>query len=198
MNRVVDEHILPEALFRADKVRLFAKLGAAFTSVFFETEEVFLPAFRKKMLLDLAARLEKRIDLERLIDMTVNPKDLNWHITAPNTQIDLTPLVVAAWERVRQVERANALISSDDEVMGATYVFAGTRVPIETVLASLDAGVDKERLKRAYPFLTDELVEAARIYARVHPKRGRPRRISETHPDWKVKSRRVARPAVKA
>ena len=43
-------------------------------------------------------------------------------------------------------------------------VFAGSRVPIDIVLACVDAGNDMARIRRAYPFVTDEHIKAARAY----------------------------------
>lgn len=49
-------------------------------------------------------------------------------------------------------------------------MFAGTRVPIDIVLSSLNMGVDMDRLVDSYPFLTDAHIEAAKDYAQRHPK----------------------------
>ena len=53
-------------------------------------------------------------------------------------------------------------------VMGGVAVFSGTRVPIEIVIASLDRGIDKQRTVASYPFLTDEHIQAARVYTKAH------------------------------
>jgi hypothetical protein len=53
---------------------------------------------------------------------------------------------------------------------------------IEIVLGSLASGIEVTRLKASYPFLTEAHVQAARVYVKVHPRRGRPRRIGESNP----------------
>jgi uncharacterized protein (DUF433 family) len=58
------------------------------------------------------------------------------------------------------------LIAEDPDILGGVPCFAGTRVPIEHVLASLDKGVSLEWLRRSWPFLTEVHVEAARAYLR--------------------------------
>jgi len=123
---------------------------------------------------------------------------LDWRVDVPNARIDVTSFIRESWERVRDVEHANSLVEANPEVMGGAAVFSGTRVPIETVIASLDRGIARHRIAASYPFLTDEHIKAARIYAKVHPRRGRPPRMSQTHPDWKFKSSRIARSANKA
>jgi uncharacterized protein (DUF433 family) len=198
MNRVIDENILPDVYFRTDNGRWFARLGAALASFYFGTEEQFVAGFRREILRSLTFRLESRADRDRLFALVQLPRDMDWHVEMAHTVIDATSFIRNAWERARKVERANALVQTKPDVMGGLEVFAGTRVTIETVLASLDRGVGIGRLQASYPFLTEEHVEAARIYAKVHPKRGRPRRLSDTHPEWKAKGTRVIRSAVKA
>jgi uncharacterized protein (DUF433 family) len=111
------------------------------------------------------------------------PKDLNWQVRRSHTDIDLSEFVREAWKRARDVERVDALIKIDPEILGGLATFVDTRVPVETVAASLDK-VDKRRLMLAYPSLHDEHLEAARIYTKIHPPRGRPRRLADVHPDW--------------
>jgi uncharacterized protein (DUF433 family)/DNA-binding transcriptional MerR regulator len=50
-------------------------------------------------------------------------------------------------------------------VMGSKPIFAGTRIPVETVRRYLDAGCDTEAILKEYPSLTAEDIEAARNYA---------------------------------
>ena len=88
-------------------------------------------------------------------------------------------------------EEWDQLISANPRVMGGTPVFAGSRVPIETVLASLAAGVDLEELKRSYPFLTLAHLEAARAYAQSNPRAAERTSHKAAPSAWKTKSRRV-------
>lgn len=66
-----------------------------------------------------------------------------------------------------------ARVLQDPDIMGGAPCFAGTRVPVDIVLASLDAGVAWSRLVASYPFLTEEHVDAAREFVKANPvKRG--------------------------
>jgi uncharacterized protein (DUF433 family) len=58
------------------------------------------------------------------------------------------------------------LVTANPKVMGGMPMFAGSRVPIETVLSSLEADVDLEELKLSYPFLTPAHLDAARVDVR--------------------------------
>jgi uncharacterized protein (DUF433 family) len=89
---------------------------------------------------------------------------------------------------------ANPAIEVSENVMDGHPVFAGTRVPLDVVLSSLDAGIPFERVQESYEFLTPDLVEAARVYERANPRIGRRRSIAEVHPDWTPTEKRVVRP----
>ncbi len=71
------------------------------------------------------------------------------------------------------------LVIEDPEVMGGLPCFAGTRVPIGIVLGALAEGMALEQLREDYAFLTDAHVSAACVYAEVHPRRGRQRRLRD-------------------
>jgi len=53
-----------------------------------------------------------------------------------------------------------AVISSDPDVMGGTPVFAGTRVPVQTVLDYLEAGDSIDDFLEGFPSVTREQVIA--------------------------------------
>jgi uncharacterized protein (DUF433 family) len=62
-------------------------------------------------------------------------------------------------------------IQSDPKVMRGVPVFVGSRLPVRTLLACVDAGEDWNRLIESWPFLTPAHVEAARRYLDAHPSR---------------------------
>ena len=79
-------------------------------------------------------------------------------------------------ERLAQIELARAFVTSDPEVRAGEPIIRGTRIPVY-MLADLAAqGADTEELLEDYPSLTAESLEAALLYARMYPRRGRPRR----------------------
>ncbi len=65
--------------------------------------------------------------------------------------------------------QAQPTVVTDPEVLSGMPVFAGSRVPIDMVLARVDAGTDMARIRQAYPFVTDEHVASARAYKASHP-----------------------------
>jgi uncharacterized protein (DUF433 family) len=52
------------------------------------------------------------------------------------------------------------IISSDPEIMGGTPVFAGTRVPVESLIAHLKAGDTLEDYLAGFPGVAREQAEA--------------------------------------
>ena len=89
--------------------------------------------------------------------------------------------------------RAAALIVEDPDVQGGAATFRGTRLLVHHVADLLDQGVPEAELREDHPRLTPEMIEVARIYAKAHPRRGRPRK-----PAWRTRApaaeHRVGRP----
>jgi len=71
--------------------------------------------------------------------------------------------------------RARRLISTDEAVLGGAACIKGTRIPAHDVADMLANGDDMHAIREAYPALAEEQVEAAALYARAYPRRGRPR-----------------------
>jgi uncharacterized protein (DUF433 family) len=66
----------------------------------------------------------------------------------------------------QEVDDADALVSADPEIMGGAPCFTGTRVPIDTVLASLDRGIGMAELRESFRLLTaliDECLSPALV-----------------------------------
>ena len=62
----------------------------------------------------------------------------------------------------------------DPDILGGTPVIRGTRVTVHAVRARLEGGEPVEELMEDYPGVPREAFEAAALYARTHPLRGRP------------------------
>lgn len=93
-------------------------------------------------------------------------------------------LVVRMDERLAGVaERAgryardrDTFIERDPEIKGGEPVIRGTRLTASAVDARLAAGDSLDDLAGEYPHVPREALEAAALYGRTHPRRGRPRR----------------------
>jgi uncharacterized protein (DUF433 family) len=80
---------------------------------------------------------------------------------------------------VRDLEAAEAVVTKDKATLGGEPVFRGTRIPVYGIAAMLDAGATAEELLSGYPKLTERLLDLARIWATAHPRRGRPKLLSD-------------------
>lgn len=70
---------------------------------------------------------------------------------------------------------AMSLIIEDPSIQGGAATFRGTRILVHQVAELLAQGADEAELKTDYPRLTPAMLAAAPIYARAHPRRGRPK-----------------------
>lgn len=198
MNRVVDEHLVPASLFaKQGSSRLYTRLGAAFAKFYFATEDLLIAGARRQVLEELAARVEGLPGKNRVLTLVLLDA-ISWKVERQAVSVDVMPYVQGAYLRAQAVDQADALVTSNPEVMGGVPVFAGTRVPVEFVLGSLAAGIDMDRLKASYPFLTEAHVQSAKVYDEVHPRRGRPRRIAEVNPDLPRRVTRLVKRAAAA
>lgn len=191
MNRAIDERILPASLVRSTDGRRFARLGAALAGFYFKTEDVYVATFRRRILREVVTQLERlAADLEALYSLRAELSNSAWQLEVNSVRVDLIRFADEAARRVKDIDRAESLISTDPEIMGGLPVFAGTRVPVEAIAASLNKGIDIARILRAYPSLTQEHLEAAKVHFEVHPKRGRPNKALGAKSRWKVISER--------
>lgn len=190
MNRVVDERLVPAPLFeQRGSSRLFTRLGAAFASFYFATEDQLLAGARRQILDELNGRVD-RLPVKDQVLTLMSLDAMSWKVERKHVEVDVLPFLQEAFCRAKEVDRAAALVTTDPEVMGGEPVFVGTRVPVSNVLGSLTAGIQLDRLKASYPFLTEAHIQFAKVYEEVHPRRGRPRRIAGLNPEL---PRRVTR-----
>ena len=80
---------------------------------------------------------------------------------------------------VRDLEAAEAIVTKDKATLGGEPVFKGTRIPVYGIVAMLEAGSSAEDLLSGYPKLAERMLELARIWAAAHPRRGRPKSLSD-------------------
>lgn len=197
LSRVVDERLIPQLFFeRRRSRRLFTRLGAALAQFYFATEDMLTAGARKQVLNELSTRVEALPRKNQVLAL-MQLDALSWKVERNFVTVDLLPFLQAVGHRAREVDQAHALVTEDPDVMAGMPVFAGTRVPIGLVLASLAAGVELPRLKDSYPFLTEAHVQSAQVYEAVHPRRGRQRRLVQVNTELTLKGTRAARQAVR-
>jgi uncharacterized protein (DUF433 family) len=166
INKAIDEARLRRGIVRQRRERLLNRQGV--------------------LQLALEKELEQRISSE--IRPTVRAKVLRAMTTAdrqPDAVIrlgDSLVLVVeckAIAERVdrrwQRLSQALDAIVEDPDIQAGAPTFKGTRVLVWPIVEALKHGEPEAELLRHYPALTREKLEAAKLYAEVRPRRGRPK-----------------------
>jgi uncharacterized protein (DUF433 family) len=82
-------------------------------------------------------------------------------------------------ERWQRLSHALDLIVEDPEIQAGAPTFKGTRVLVWLVIEALRLGEPEAEILEHYPALTHATLEAAKLYADVRPRRGRPKRSSD-------------------
>ena len=98
-----------------------------------------------------------------------------------NLSVDVRSMKDDVRRGVTRLAKARRAIRSDDTVLGGAPCIEGTRIPAHDIAEMLANGDSVARVMEAYPALTEEQIEAASLYARAYPRRGRPRR----QPYWR-------------
>ena len=189
VNRVIDEHILPEGLFSLDDGRRISVTACTLISFYFDSAKRLTSEERLFAIRVVGGRLHsfRTAALGALVEE-------DWTVRDDFLTIDLAPFVRRTKERMERLAAAREIVVSDPDVLGGAPVVRGTRVPVHDVAASVAAGLPIDRILAAYPSLDAEKVELAGIYAEANPARGRPRTNDPLSRDAViVDSRRVLR-----
>jgi uncharacterized protein (DUF433 family) len=91
-------------------------------------------------------------------------------------RVDNSRHVVA--DGLRRLRQAEALVSVDPKTLGGDPCVKGTRIPVHTI-ADLEHAAAPGSAKLAYPKLSNAQIKLASLYARAHPRRGRPKRARD-------------------
>ncbi len=107
---------------------------------------------------------------------------------APRVLVQLdSEILLRAREAAKYAQARDRFIIRDPETKAGEPIIRGTRLTVRAVAARLDGGEPIENVIEDYPHLPREAIEAAAIYARTHPRRGRPPR------PWRGQGREVTR-----
>jgi uncharacterized protein (DUF433 family) len=75
---------------------------------------------------------------------------------------------------------AMQLIVADPDVQAGAATFKGTRILVHHIADLVSQGATEAELREDYPRLTREMIAAATVYVKSHPRQGRPRK-----PSWR-------------
>jgi uncharacterized protein (DUF433 family) len=134
---------------------------------------------RRDVVKTLSASARRTLYAELRRSLPSNPRLVNVEI-GPVT-VTLEDAVADVRRRLAQVRRARRYVSIRPDVRAGEPVVRGTRVPVHVLADLSDQGASREELLEDYPAVAPEALDAALLYARLHPRRG-PRRT----PPWRA------------
>jgi uncharacterized protein (DUF433 family) len=115
------------------------------------------PELRRKVLAQAAAARSRRVA-----------------VPGTNLSVLLRPYRQRAQEGVRRLHDAEGAIQSRNDVMQGEPCMRGTRIPAY-IVAAIAGARGREEARATYPLLDLRQVELAELFAKAHPRRGRPK-----------------------
>ena len=173
INRVIDEKILPERFYSSDDGRRIRLAACPLVGFYFHAAKALTAEER----LRLIGRFSERITS----DMTDRPsdwRDADWTLNDGFLTVSLSGFVNDADDRSTQLAAAQEMVVEDPAILNGTPVIRGTRIPLYDLVASMAAGLPRERILAAYPGLDEATLDLVALYAEANPVRGRPRRFA--------------------
>ena len=157
VHRIIDAGLLGDAVKSRKGTRTVSRRALVGLKLAHETTELLTLEGRRRLVRHLLDDPEARTVRDDAVSVDVRSmkSDVKRGITA--------------------LEKARKLIVSDNEILGGAPCIKGTRIPAHDVADMLAAGDDVDAILAAYPALRAAQVDAARIFADAHPRRGRPR-----------------------
>lgn len=184
VNRVIDENILPEGFYTTGNGRHVRLVACPLVGFYFRSAKALTSEERVSLIRRFSERIAGGIS-------TAEWRAADWTIRDGFLTVSLSDFVAEADDRATRLAKAQALIVEDPEILSGTPVLRGTRIPVHDVVASLNAGVARDRILSAYAGLDEETLDLAALYAEATPVRGRPRRFAVLPSDAAVISGRT-------
>lgn len=133
---------------------------------------VYFHTLKAANLTDLPLRHKRAIWTNMI---RLEPMQLETIEFTPGAMLDLERLAADSLRNAERYRKArDRYITSDEDILGGTPVIAGTRLSVYAILGRLQDGDGIDDLTEDYPEIPREAFEAAEIYAKCHPLRGRP------------------------
>src|ERR1700722_10661951 len=132
VHRMIDEHILPAALYTATQTRTFKSEACALISFYFRAANRLTSEERQRTI-TWASQSTSKPD-------TIQDEFLTIDLTSFHKEVD---------ERLKRLQAAQEIVVSDPDILSESPVIRGTRVAVYNVAASVVAGIPMERILAA-------------------------------------------------
>jgi uncharacterized protein (DUF433 family) len=161
VNQAIDRtHIRTREFLREDERKRGSRGVVASDVVFLRVHQVFAPEYRRKLYQSLRGKSLAQIPNRLEVDSIV---------------LDLEQPISEVRERLQVLQRFKERVEVNPEVRAGEPVFSGTRVPVHAIARKIELGSSLEELREDYPQLEEGDFDLAVHYAKLHPRRGRPR-----------------------
>lgn len=168
VNRVIDEHILPEKITVRKRGRFIQSNSCFLISFYFQSADDLTAEARR----DAISKIHSRF--KNVWAHFPKQEDQPLIVETRYLKIDFMPFLQSSSQRLADLQKIKNAIVVDPEILGGMPVYTGTRIPVHNVAASLREGATIDEVKEAYPSLSEELIRLAPLYADSHPIKGRP------------------------
>lgn len=187
INRVIDEKILPEGFTTVEDGRRIQLAACPLVGFYFRAARALTAEER----LLLIHRFSERITSDMAGHPFAGWRQADWTLRDGFLTVNLSDFVAEADDRAARLAAAREMVVEDSAILGGTPVIRATRIPVYDVIASVAAGLPRERILAAYPGLDETMVDLAVLYAEANPVRGRPRRFASLPANAVVTSERT-------
>ena len=157
VHRIIDAGLLGNAAARREGSRAVHCDALVSLKLAHETTAIFTVDGRRRLVRYLLAHPEA--ESARVRDVSVDVRSIRDDVR----------------EGLSRLARACEAITVDDAVLSGAPCVGGTRIPAHDIAEMLANGDDAGAIRAAWLVLTEEQIEAAALYARAYPRRGRPR-----------------------
>ena len=163
--KVMEQSLPPEFVIRRKRQRLLTRWGALCVVIDREIPKDVPMAVRKEVFAQIkrAKRSGAATSQRGILNYVVDVRS-----AANKMEADLA-----------RYRKAMKLIVEDPSIQGGAATFKGTRILVQHIADLLSQGATHAELLADYPRLTREMINAASVYGKSHPRRGRPRK-----PPW--------------
>ncbi len=139
-----------------------------------ELSDLFYLRVLGELDLELPARVRMRLrnSIVHHCSLEVRPREL---VVSGLLTLKIGEAESAVLELLRRFATWRERLVSDPNILGGELVFPSSRLSVQHVGEILERGESPEALKEDYPYLTNEDLELARLFAKAYPHVGRPR-----------------------
>jgi uncharacterized protein (DUF433 family) len=183
--KVIEQRLPGGLVVRRHRQRLLTRWGAVCVVIDHEMPKDVPVSVRKQLYAQIRRPMTPRVIKCKhgIVQYIVDVRTL-----ASKVDVDLA-----------KYRKAMKLIVEEPNVQAGAATFRGTRILVQQIADLISEGATETELRKDYPRLTRAMIAAAQVYAKAHPRRGRPRmpawRNEEPLSERKIERRGVVCPS---